>query len=149
MSYDVGALLDLWTSPPADDAAAAAAFRRLYTDPVRVNGTALTAQDLVARARRLRATFEDPVREVLDVVQDGDKVAVAFRLTGRHVGPLGSQLGPVAATGGVLTLRVIDILTLQDGRIASIEMVADELGALRGVDAVALRQEPGRGTPAA
>ena len=142
MTYDVGALLDLWTSPPADDDEAVAAFRAVYTDPVVVNGVRLTALELVGRARSLRATVEDPQREVLDLVQDGDKVAVAFRLTGRHVGPLASQLGPVGATGRMLTLRAIDVLTLEGGRIAHIQMVADELGALRGVDAVQLLPVP-------
>jgi ketosteroid isomerase-like protein len=143
MAYDTDALLDLWTSPPDDDVEAAAAFRRLYTDPVLVNGAPLTALDLVARARALRDTLEDPRREVLEVVEDGDKVAVAFRLTGRHVGPLGTQLGPVAPSGRTLTMRVIDVLTLEGGRIARIEMVADELAALRQADAVAL-VPPGR-----
>jgi ketosteroid isomerase-like protein len=124
--------------PPADEGEAVAAFRALYTDPVTVNGLRLTAHDLVARARALQATLEQPRREVIDVVEDGDKVAVAFRLTGRHAGPLATQLGPVPATGRPLTLRVIDILTIVDGRIRTIEMVADELSALRSLDAVAL-----------
>jgi ketosteroid isomerase-like protein len=138
MAYDTDALLDLWTSPPDDDDAAVAAFRRLYTDPVVVNGAPLTAADLVARARGLRDTLADTEREVLELVQDGDKVVVAFRLTGRHVGPLATALGPVAPTGRTLTMRVIDVLTLEDGRIARIQMVADELGMLRQADAVAL-----------
>ena len=138
MAYDIEALLRVWTMPPADEAEAVAAFRAVYTDPVTVNGLRLTAHDLVARARTLQATLEQPRREVIDVVEHGDKVAVAFRLTGRHTGPLATQLGPVAATGRPLTLRVIDILTIVDGRIGAIEMVSDELGALRGLDAVAL-----------
>ena len=147
MAYDVEALLRVWTTPPADEAEAVAAFRALYTDPVTVNGLTVTAHDLVARARALQATLERPRREVIDVVEDGDKVAIAFRLTGRHVGPLSTPLGPVAPTGRPLTLRVIDILTMVDGRIGAIEMVSDELGALRGLDAVALTP-PRRGDSA-
>jgi ketosteroid isomerase-like protein len=138
MAYDVEALLRVWTMPPADETEAVAAFRALYTDPVTVNGVRLTNRDLVIRARTLQATLEQPRREVIEVVEAGDKVAVAFRLSGRHTGPLSTQLGSVAATGRSLTLRVIDILTIVDGRISAIEMVADELGALHGLDAVAL-----------
>jgi ketosteroid isomerase-like protein len=143
MAYDIEALLRVWTMAPADEAEAVAAFRALYTDPVTVNGVRLTPHDLVARARTLQTTLEQPRREVIDVVEAGDKVAVAFRLTGRHAGPLSTQLGPVPATGRPLTLRVIDILTIVDGRIAAIEMVADELGALRALDAVALTPPSG------
>src|SRR3712207_2748529 len=99
MAYDIEALLGVWTMPPADEADAVTAFRALYTDPVTVNGVSLTAHDLVARARALQATLERPRREVIHVVEDGDKVAVAFRLTGRQTGPLATQLGPVAPTG--------------------------------------------------
>jgi hypothetical protein len=38
-----------------------------------------------------------------------------------------------------MTMRVIDILTLTDGRISNIWMVADELSALVAINAVALR----------
>jgi len=144
MAFDVDRLLRLWTDPlPDDDAAAAAAFREVYTDPVRVNGADLTAADLVARARALQRTFEEPEREVLDVVEgdvvEGDgKVAVAFRMSGRQVGPLSTAAGPLAPTGQHLQLRVIDVLTLTGGRISAITMVADELGALAAVGAVRL-----------
>lgn len=138
MAFDVERLMRLWTDPPADDAAAVAAFRQLYADPVSVNGVQVRPGELVARARALGAVFEDLQREVLDVVDDGGKVAVAFRLRGRHVGTLGTSAGPVPATGRRLEIRVIDVLTVRDGLISSIWMVADELGALLALDAVRL-----------
>jgi ketosteroid isomerase-like protein len=138
VAFDIEALLDLWTRLPADPAEAADAFRALYADPVVVNGTALRADDLVARARALQQTFTPLRREVLDVCDAGDKVAVAFRLGGRQVGPLNTAAGVLPPTGQEITLRVIDILTLTDGRISEITMVADELAALVAVGAARL-----------
>ncbi len=142
MAFDIEALLDLWTELPADPAVAADAFRSLYTDPVLVNETLLTAGDLVVRARALSQTFDLIRREVLDVCQSDDKVAVAFRLSGRQVGPLTTAAGVLAPTGQEIALRVIDILTLTDGRISQITMVADELAGLVAVGAARL-VEPG------
>jgi predicted ester cyclase len=142
VAFDVERLLRLWTELPADDAAAEAAFRAVYADPVSVNGAPVRPADLVARARAIGAVFDGLRREVLDVVDDGGKVAVAFRLSGRHRGTLATAAGPVPATGRLLDLRVIDVLTLTDGRISSIWMVADELGALVALDAVRLSAAP-------
>src|SRR3954464_5469903 len=131
MPFDVDRLLRLWTDPlPDDDADAAAAFREVYAD--------LTAADLGGRARALQGVFEAPEREVLDVVEGDGKVALAFRMGGRQVGALNTAAGPLAPTGQRLELRVIDVLTLTDGRISGIVMVADELGALAAVGAVRL-----------
>ena len=128
MPFDVQRLLRLWTDPlPENEEAAAAAFRRLYTDPVTVNGIPVTAADLVARARAMQAALEQPERNVLGVVDAGASVAVAFRLAGRQVGPLQTPAGPVAPTGQRVDVRIIDIL-----------MVADWLGALAPVGAVHL-----------
>jgi predicted ester cyclase len=143
MAFDVDRLLGLWSDPPPDDAAAAAAFRELYTDPVSVNGSPVTAAGLVARARALQGVFDGVDRQVLDVVDTGGKVAVAFRLSGRQVGTLSTSAGPVPPTGRPVALRVIDVLTLTDGRISDIWMVADELGALVALDAVRLVAGPG------
>ena len=139
MAYDIERLLRLWTDPlPDNPSAAADAFREIYADPVPVNGNQLSAADLVERARALQATFDAPQREVLDVVESGSKVAVAFRLRGRQVGPLATSAGVLPATGRDVTLRVIDILTVTDGLITEIWMVSDELGALVAIDAVTL-----------
>ena len=137
MPFDVERLLRLWTDPlPEDDDAAAEAFRQLYTDPVRVNGAMLTAGDMVARARAMQGALEEPEREVLAVVDTPGAVAVAFRLRGRHVGPLDTPVGRLPATGVPIDLRVIDILSLADGRISAIWMVGDWLTPLAGAGLV-------------
>ncbi len=145
MAFDVERLLRLWTDPlPADDGAAGAAFRELYTDPVLVNGVALTAADLVVRARTMQAALDRPEREVLAVADAGDSVAVAFRLAGRQVGPLDVPTGRLPPTGQRIDLRIIDVLTLTGGRISAIWMVADWLPALAAVGAVQLTDPAGR-----
>jgi SnoaL-like polyketide cyclase len=146
MAFDVDGLLQLWSDPDPDDSVAEAAFRRLYADPVPVSGTPVTAAGLVAGARALQGVVDGVARRVLDVVDTGGKVAVAFRLSGRQVGTLATSAGPVPPTGRVVDLRIIDILTLTDGRISDTWMVADELGALVALDAVRLLPGPGAGT---
>jgi hypothetical protein len=139
MHFDVERLLRLWTEPPPEDGAAAvAAFRELYADPVTVNGTPLTASDLVARARVMQSALERPEREVLAVADGGASVAVAFRLAGRQIGPLDTPAGRLPATGRRIELRVIDVLTLSDGLITGIWMVADWLPAFAAAGALHL-----------
>jgi hypothetical protein len=111
-------------------------FRELYSDPVTVNGASVTAADLVARARVMQAALERPEREVLSVVDAGASVAVVFRLAGRQVGPLETPAGRVPPTGRRVDVRIIDVLTLTDGRISGIWMVADWLSALAAAGAV-------------
>ena len=137
MAFEVERLLRLWTDPlPTDDASAAAAFGELYTDPVTVNGTPLPMSDLVGRARVLQGALERPEREVLAVADAGDSVAVAFRLAGRQVGPLDTPAGRLPPTGQWIDVRIIDVLTLSDGRVTAIRMVADWLPALAAAGAL-------------
>jgi hypothetical protein len=69
-------------------------------------------RDVAARARIVQGTFDQGDNQVLDVVESGDKVAVAFRMGGQQVGPLPTALGLFPATNERLDVRVIDILTL-------------------------------------
>lgn len=147
---DVEKLLRLWTEPlPQDDEAAADAFRRMYADPVTVNGTPLSAADLVARARVMQVALAGPEREVLAVVESGDAVAVAFRLAGRHVAPLDTPAGRLPASGARIDLRVIDVLSLAEGRIRAVWMVGDWLGALASAGMVQVLTPPDGEGPAA
>ena len=141
MAFDLDSLLALWTSPlPADEDAAASKFREYYHDPVTVNGSQLTAADLVTRARGVQAMLEDAENVVLDSFEAGDKVALAFRMRGRQVGPMATTLGPLPPDGQPLDVRVVDLLTLVDGRVSNIWMVADELGVLVSRGAVSWKE---------
>lgn len=143
MAFSVEELMQVWREPPDDDASAEAAFRALYADPVVVNGVPLSAADLVARARSLHRTWASPQWELLDVVEGPGRVAVAFRLRGRQEGPLPTPLGTVAPTGRVAEQRVVDVLTITDGLITGVWVVADELGTLAQLGAVALVADGG------
>lgn len=136
MGFDIAGLLDVWSDLPSSPDQAESRFAEFYADPVILNGSPLARADLVTRARVMHAALAEPVREVLTVAESGNTVAVAFRMSGRHVGPLPTPIGDYQPTGRTLTLRVIDILTVRDGLIAEIHMVADLLGALAAVDAV-------------
>ncbi len=131
-------LFALWSSPPRVDGDPLAGFGAVYADPVRINGTAVALSDLVARAQALHAAFSDHEIEVVDrVVQDG-KLAIAFRHAARHTGPWTTPVGEVGPTGTTVRGLGIDLLTLVDGRVTEIWVLADELqrlaqvGALRG-----------------
>jgi ketosteroid isomerase-like protein len=137
-TIDTDQLMGLWADPPADDATALAALRALYTDPVQINGTTMTARDLLARVRGMQRAYSGLQHELVDRVETADKLVVAFRLRGTHTGPLATPFGELAATGRPFTVRVIDILTLIDGRISEVTMVADELGQLAALDALRL-----------
>jgi ketosteroid isomerase-like protein len=132
----VDRLLDLWMDPPADDTAALAGFRALYTDPVDVNGAPVSVADLLARARALHRAYSGLHSEVLDVVTAPGRLVLAFQMRGRHTGTLPTPVGPVAPTDRPVSIRTIDVLTVVDGRIARVIVVGDELGALLALGAV-------------
>jgi predicted ester cyclase len=135
MALDLDRLLAVWDAPPGPDAAAA--FGALYADPFLLNGAATPLAALVSLSERMHAAIADQRREILDVVAaDADKVAVAFVVRGRHVGPLRMRLGTVAPTGKPVEMAVIDIFTLAGGLITEVRAVSDELGMLLGLGAV-------------
>jgi hypothetical protein len=127
VTFDPARLVDLWNRPPTG----AEPFAALYTDPVVINGTPVTVAQLVGAARQLHRTYADQSREIVDVADAGAKVAVAFVLRARQVGPLHTALGTVEATGAFVEARVIDILTLTGDRISAVTVVSDELDVLR------------------
>jgi predicted ester cyclase len=135
-------LLNTWMHPPPDDTAALAALRQLYTDPVDINGVATSVEDLLERLRMMHRTYTGLRHELLDRVETPDRLVIAFRMHATHTGPLGTPLGDVAATGRTVQVRVIDVLTLTEGRISRVVMVADDLALLHGLHAVALTPPP-------
>ena len=139
MPLDFTQLIRLWTTPlPAGDAAVAA-FARHYTDPVKVNGAVMSLPAMVDRARAAQRAFADLDATLLTQVDTPSHTSIVFRMRGRHVGPMATPLGEVAATGQVMERQIIDVLGIRDGLIHEVWMVGDELGALTRLGVLALR----------
>jgi hypothetical protein len=125
--------LRLWSEPlPTDDAAAVAAFRSVYADPLDVNGESIALQVLVDRARMLQSALEGIHHEVRERFEGPGREAFAFRITGRHVGRLETPLGEIAATGRDLVLVGMDIFLVDDeaDRVRGVWAIADYLDLL-------------------
>jgi predicted ester cyclase len=131
----VDRLLALWVEPVAEQPDALDRFAEVYADPITVNGTPMPLAALVERAGLVRRTYVDLAMEEVHRLADGDRRVVAFVMHGRHAGPLTTLLGDVAPTGREVRIRVTDILTVADGRVADIWMIADEVGLLHQLGA--------------
>jgi predicted ester cyclase len=131
-------LLRLWGKPPPEGERGLAAFGELYADPVRLNGSRLPLPALVDRARAVHAAFVDLQFEVLRTIETSGAAALVFRFRGRQVGPLLTPLGEVPATGRPVEVLTIDVLGLEDGKVAELWVVPDELGRLMQLEAVRL-----------
>jgi len=130
MNSLVERLFDAWTR--VDDLSQLEdRFAGLYTDPVRVNGTDVSLADLTDRARSLHGAFSGLRAEVLQVVEDSASVAVAHLMHGWHTGAYETPVGIIQPTGSRVQIRTIDLLTINDGKISAIWVVADDLGTLR------------------
>jgi ketosteroid isomerase-like protein len=133
-------LVRLWTQPVAASAEALAAFREAYTDPVSINGVDVPLADLVERARAAQRAFADLRIELIEQIEAPGRVVIVFWQRGRHVGPLETPLGEVSPTGREVEVRVIDVLSITDGRISAIQVVPDNLGLAMQLGAVRLAE---------
>jgi len=138
MALDFNRLIALWAAPVPAGEAGLAAFRRVYSDPVRLNGTETPLAAVVERARATQQAFADLKAVVLTQVDTPTHSTVVFRMSGRHVGRLSTPLGDVPATGKVVDRQIIDLLGHHDGVIHEIWMVGDELGALSRLGVIRL-----------
>ena len=129
-------LFVLWTVPPDSRNDPDAAFRELYEDPVLINGASMRVTDLVARARALHTAFTEHEIRIVERIAEPGKLAIAFRHTARHTGPWTTPLGVLEPTGNVVAGLGIDLLTVRDGRVSEIWVLADELQRLAQVRAL-------------
>lgn len=74
-----------------------------------------------------RAAFPDLRAEIYDLIAEGDKVVTRKAFHGTHLGPL-MDLPP---TGRTVTIGVIDIVRVENGRIVEHWNVVDQLGMLQ------------------
>jgi hypothetical protein len=130
--------LQLWGQPLPPGDAAVEAFRAVYADPVLVNGSPTAVSVLVDRARMMQAAFEDLGHTVLEQLEAPGRLAFAFRISGRLVGPLATPLGELAPTGSRVEVVGMDIFVLDEeaDRVAAIWALADYLSLLLEAGAV-------------
>ena len=129
MTGAVDRALEIWKTPPPEGDSALDLFRTAYADPVIINDTPFTCTQLVERARATHRAFADLEMEVVDRIDAGDKAAVAFRQSGKHVGAL-PMPGAVEPSGDVVSGIGMDIFTIVDDRIARIWVVSELLSQL-------------------
>ena len=126
----VDRLMKVWDEPVPPGEAGDAAFATCYAAELTLNGVPIKRSELVAQARAMQVTYAESRREILDLVEAGDKLAVAFVLHVRQTGPLTTPFGVIEPTGGTASAQVIDIFTLRDGLIVELTAVADQLGLI-------------------
>ena len=138
MSPLVDRALRLWSEPLPEGDDAMAAFRTVYTDPLDVNGEATALQVVVDRARMLQRALDGTAHHIKEWFEAPGRQAFAFRITGRHVGPLQTPLGEIAATGRDVTLDGMDIFVVDDEaeRVTGVWAIADFLDLLMQAGAV-------------
>lgn len=147
MAVEWSSLIALWTQPLPEGEAAVVAFGKVYADPVSINGAAMSLAELVERARAPQKTFADLQATLLTQVDAGSHTTVVFRMRGRHIGPMATPLGEIAATGQIVERQIIDVLGTKNGLIDQAWMVSDDLGALVRLGALALKGDGGLAAP--
>jgi predicted ester cyclase len=79
----------------------------------------------------LRGAFPDRTDTIEDIVADGDRVGMLFRVRGTHKG----NLFGIAPTNRPFDIHELGIFRLADGRITEAWFMADELGLLQQLGA--------------
>jgi predicted ester cyclase len=128
--------LALWGRPLPPGDAALEAFRAVYADPLMVNGAPTALIVLVERARMMQAAFDGLRHTVLEEFEAPGRLAFAFRIAGRRVGPMVTPLGELAPTGAEVEVAGIDIFVVDEDRVTAVWALADYLALLMDAKAV-------------
>jgi steroid delta-isomerase-like uncharacterized protein len=79
--------------------------------------------------------FPDLTRNIVDMVAEGDKVAVSINVTGTYIG----EFQGIPATGKQVSFTAMDILTIIDGKITEEWATADMMGLMQQIGAIPTR----------
>ena len=110
-----------------------------YVAPVAV--TAMTGFEgstvdvLREDVERYAGAFDEVETEILDLIAHGDRVAMWWRTSGRHVGPYG-DIAP-EPTGRRITMEGVDFLTVRGDRIVAVRSFWDAAEVYRQFDLLA------------
>ena len=76
--------------------------------------------------------FPDLHRNIVDMVAEGDKVAVSVNVTGTYKG----EFQGIPATGKQVSFTAMDMLTISDGKITEEWATADMMGLMQQIGAI-------------
>ena len=76
--------------------------------------------------------FPDLTRNIVDIVAEGDKVAVSVNITGTYKG----EFQGIPATGKQVSFTAMDILTIIEGKITEEWATADMMGLMQQIGAI-------------
>src|SRR5919112_982053 len=76
--------------------------------------------------------FPDLHRNIVDMVAEGDKVAVSVNVTGTYKG----EFQGIPATGKQVSFTAMDILTIKDGKVTEEWATADMMGLMQQIGAI-------------
>ena len=79
--------------------------------------------------------FPDLTHDIVDLVAEGDKVAVSVNVTGTYKG----EFQGIPATGKQVSFTAMDILTIVDGKITEEWATADMMGLMQQIGAIPQR----------
>jgi steroid delta-isomerase-like uncharacterized protein len=86
-------------------------------------GATLSREAFKQRLVASRAPFPDLRFDITDTIADGDRVAIAWRMIGTQLGPL----GPYPSTGRGIDVRGMTVYYFREGRICGHRQVVDRL----------------------
>jgi steroid delta-isomerase-like uncharacterized protein len=78
------------------------------------------------------SAFPDLHHDILDIVAEGDKVAVRYSIIGTHKG----ELQGIPPTGKEVSFGAMDFITLMDGKVAEEWEIADTMGLMQQIGAI-------------
>ena len=97
-------------------------------------------QEFPSTGSYLRAAFPDRVDVIDEVIAEGDRVGMLFRITGTHTG----NLYGIPPTGRKVNALEIAILRVAGGRVTEGWFMADEAGLLKQLGAQMPRRKDGQ-----
>lgn len=126
-------LYDLWNDRDLDGAL------DLATDDVEVRlvalGQTLTGRESFRRfMERFAIASSDMKKEVTNQIASDEQVVSEFTLKGTHDGSLRTQAGEIPSTGRSIELEVVEVVSIRDGKVASITNYSDTSTLMRQLD---------------
>ena len=108
-------------------------------------GQTLTGRDGFRRfMERFAIASSDMKKDVTNQIASDDQVVSEFTLRGTHDGSLRTQAGKIPPTGRSIELDVVEVVSIREGKVASITNYSDTSTLMRQLDRLEGQDPPAR-----